>query len=259
MPELATISPIETGAKVHPDLTGGTGRMGDNKPGKEDMIFAIGQMDAADATVKEANSARKKVRQHFKNRGFNLDMLDRARDERDKNDGTTLENLKEFKQYCEWLDLPTGFQIGLFDGNASASAKADLTEAAYQDGFARGLLAADPDSQKWLPNSPEGQAHLRGWNDGQKVLKDKFEEMNASIAEENKTPEQKATEKAAAKEQKEKDKRDKAAERAKEREAELKAKQDAKAAAKEAAKEAAPPDEPTSPDEQAPADTEEAA
>jgi hypothetical protein len=178
MPAVATIANPEDGATVHKDLTEKS-----NGPDRSEFLFLVGQLDKADDDLKEQQKIRKKIRQHATNRGLNLEMTDRARKERDKNDGTTIQNLKEFRRYCEYLQIPIGQQINFFDGPASAETQADLGDKAYADGFERGIAGKNPDDQRWLPNSPEGQRHFEGWTAGQAELQAKFMKMNSEMAE----------------------------------------------------------------------------
>jgi ribosome modulation factor len=56
-------------------------------------------------------------------------------------------------------------------------------ERARDEGFELGVGGKSPDEQKYQPVTPEGQAHLEGWNAGQDVHKAKFLELNAEQAE----------------------------------------------------------------------------
>jgi ribosome modulation factor len=172
----------EDGQTVRPALNENS-----NGPDRDEFLFLMGQNDKADEDVKVANAQKKKIRQHIMNRGVDLEMADQARKERDKKDNTTVLKLQKFAQYAKFFGLPVGSHIKLFDGPASAAeavaAENTLLEKAYDEGRELGIRGKSPDEQKWLPTTPEGQEHLRGWNDGQDVLKQKLLAMNSEIAD----------------------------------------------------------------------------
>lgn len=154
---------------------------GFNGPSREDFLFFSGRLAAADKDIKEAKDRRKKLRQFFANQGVNLAMMDEALAERSREDGTTISNMRELKRYYGYLGLPIGKQLDIFDqpaGNAVA-----VEEQAYEEGKELGIKGMNPDDQKWLPTTPEGQAHQRGWNDGQAVLLAKIQTLSDGLQE----------------------------------------------------------------------------
>lgn len=177
MPVTAKIEHLPTGAKL-PDLT--KAGADSNGPDRDEFLFMVGQLAKADADVKAARDARKKLRQHFSNRGVNLAMMDAAIEEADKEDGTTLSNLRDMKRYFEFLGLPIGYQFSFLDQPpAAANGNAGSDEArAFAEGRERGIRGLNPDEDKWLPVTPEGQAHLAGWNEGQAVNLAKFRDLH---------------------------------------------------------------------------------
>ena len=177
MPRTATIEPK---SNILPDLT--VDQSGHNGPGREDFLFFVGRLAAADKSVKDAKAARKKLRQFFQNQGVNLKAMDAAIAEREKEDGTTISNLRDLKRYCEYLSLPIGKQIDLFDMPPAAS-NADAEKIAFEEGRELGIKGLDPDTQKWLPTTPEGQAHQSGWADGQSVLLSKLKSLSDGMDE----------------------------------------------------------------------------
>lgn len=178
MVEKATIPDVTEGSLVHavaqPALS--------NLPDREEFLFLVGQIEQAENEVKQANARKKKVRQHAMNRGINLEDADRARKERDKKDSTTLESLKRYRQYCQYLNLPIGHQISFSDSPAVAEPQMDLTERARSEGYELGIRGKNPDDQKWKPGTPEASDHLDGWYAGQAVLKHKIQPFNDEIA-----------------------------------------------------------------------------
>lgn len=176
MPKTAS---IDHRSEVHPDLTQPQG--GYNGPSREDFLFFSGRLAAADKDIKEAKDRRKKLRQFFANQGVNLAMMDEALAERNREDGTTISNLRELKRYYGYLGLPIGKQFDLFDQPAADASSVE--ERAYEEGKELGIKGLNPDDQKWLPTTPEGQAHQRGWADGQAVLLSKIQVLTDGLQE----------------------------------------------------------------------------
>jgi hypothetical protein len=195
---------IEHQSNVLPDLT--APQQTSNGPGKEDFLFFVGRLAAADKAVKTAKDARKKLRQFFQNQGVNLQMMDAAIAEREKEDGTTISNLRELKRYCEYLSLPIGKQFDLFDAPVTSGA-IDYEQQAFEEGRELGIKGLNADDQKWLPTTPEGQAHQKGWADGQAVLLGKLKSLEDGMSEAERAAE-------AVKAAKEKKKADRAAKKA---------------------------------------------
>lgn len=171
---------IEHHSNVLPDLT--AEQSGHNGPTREDFLFFCGRLAAADKDIKEAKDRRKKLRQFFQNQGVNLRMMDEAIAERGREDGTTVSNLRDMKRYCEYLGLPIGKQFDLFDQPVTAG-NVDTEAAAYDEGKELGIKGLNPDTQKWLPTTPEGQAHQNGWADGQAILLSKIQTLSDGLQE----------------------------------------------------------------------------
>lgn len=168
--------------KVLPDLT--APQPDTNGPGRDEVLFMMGQFLAAQSAIKAAQNANKRLRSQAKLRGFNLEQFDRAIAERERDDGTTVDNLKDFKRYCEFMGLPVGSQITLFDDPQSGTAFSEeqLLQRAYEEGYELGVMGKNADEQAYPPMTPEGQEHMAGWHQGQKVCLDKFVKLNEDLA-----------------------------------------------------------------------------
>ena len=196
MPETARIEHAIPGKQL-PDLSAAANS---NGPDRDEFLFMVGQLESADSKVKEARDGRKKLRQHFSNRGVNLDAMDLAMAELDKEDGTTLDNLRDLKRYFEFLNLPIGHQFSFLDHASPVVRPAiDVLAQAYNDGRERGIKGLNTDDQKWMPMTPEGQEHLRGWTDGQKVHHAKFRDLATGLTEAEAAEAKKKAERAAKK------------------------------------------------------------
>lgn len=168
--------------KVLPDMT--APQPGTNGPGRDEVLFMMGQFLAAQSAIKVAQNANKRLRAQAKLRGFNLEQFDRAIAERERDDGTTVENLKEFKRYCEFMGLPIGSQITLFDDpqTGGAFSEEQLLKRAYEEGYELGVMGRPADEQAYPPMTPEGNEHARGYNAGKDVNNQKFIKLNEDLA-----------------------------------------------------------------------------
>lgn len=98
----------------------------------------------------------------------------------DRNDGTTAGQLSTFAQYCQYLDLPLGYQLTLFTNPADArrASVEDAFAKAERVGYEHGLQGITPDEQAYPPMMPEGQAYMKKWHEGQAVLFSKLKKMD---------------------------------------------------------------------------------
>jgi hypothetical protein len=183
MPELAKIPDLLEGSTIHKDLTPKS-----NGPDKSSWLFMVGEQERLQAEVKAAQKKLKTHNQFMTNRGVDLEETKEALAERERRDKTTLQKLQKRCMYMEYLGLPIARQIKLFDepDNEPTSAHSDKTliDRAGDEGFELGISGKNPDEQKYPPFTPEGQAHLARWNEGQDVHKAKFLEMNEEKARE---------------------------------------------------------------------------
>ena len=173
MAETARLTDPLDDARVLPDTSTGNG------PTRDDLLFFMGQFRSADAKIAEARAVRKRIRSRAKLLGIDLQQFDLAIAQFDLEDDTTLDQLKTFKRYCEMLELPIGSQMQLFDTpDSPAPSQEGLLKKAYQQGYDDGLLGKNPDEQAYPPMTPEGQEHLKGWNDAQAVLLSKLKVLD---------------------------------------------------------------------------------
>lgn len=209
MPELARIPDVTEGATIHADQTPKS-----NGPDKASYLFMVGEEERLEAEVKAAQKKLKTHRQFMTNRGVDLEESKNALAERERRDKTTIQKLRKRCTYMEYLGLPIARQIKLFDEPDSEPAPAhsqkSLIDRARDEGFELGVAGKNPDEQKYPSITPEGQAHLTGWNEGQDVHKAKFLEMNEEKAREDAAAAKEKADKDAAKAKKAEDKAAKA-------------------------------------------------
>lgn len=193
MPKTASIDPPKP-EQIKPDLTQ---EHGDNGPSNDDILFFRGQFITHKEKIKEAQALNKKMRQAAKNRGIDVMELDWLIKVADQEDDTELERLRTRKKYAQAAGLPLGWQMDLFDSPAGNARAAEALEAkAYRTGYERGVAGLFPDEQAYPPALPEGQEHMRGWNEGQKVNADKLLKLNEEIEAERAAKEAKKQAKA---------------------------------------------------------------
>lgn len=197
MPVTARIEKPER--TVHPDLTKKVFD-GTNRPDKAETLFAIGQIEAKMKKVEEAKLELKTLRSGLVLRGHSLDALDHNIKMRDQEDKTTEDQLRERIRVARFMELPYGFQVSFLDEQFEAApSKDDLMKRAYDEGYELGIMAKDPDEQKWLPVSAEGQEHQRGWREGQAVNLSKLKDLETGISEADKAAAKEKADKEAAK------------------------------------------------------------
>lgn len=183
MPETATLSENPRKRAAKKDLRGAS-IVGDNGPTRDDILFFAGLFAKDQAAIKAAQKARKATRQRAQLFGIKVEILDEVMREAEKEDDTTHERLSTFKQYAEFMGLPIGSQLTLFDagGSTASSARETLLDKAEREGRELGVMGKNTDEQKYPPMTDEGQAHLRGWHEGQKVQVEKFLKHNEEVA-----------------------------------------------------------------------------
>ena len=170
--------------KPKPDLS----KAISNGPSREDGLFMLGQFLAYQKAIDAANTLKRHTRSRAKNMGLNLKEFDKAVAEREREEGTTLGGIADFKTYCGWFDLPIAKQVSI----SSAPQQEDLVDfikMAYESGYANGIMGLDPDWQAYPKGTQESESHLQGIAAGQKVLHDKFVAHSAVLnqMEENET------------------------------------------------------------------------
>jgi hypothetical protein len=188
---------VEHKPKVHKDLTkGAASTPSQQTPGeghnatagqsKGEFLFFIGQLKRHAKESDDMRSRHKAERNQIKLRGYDLAEMQQAIAEQSRNDGTTLRSLKVRKQYFEWLDLPIGSQMKLFDepGEVNAFSEEGLLKRAEEEGYELGIQGLNTDTQKYPPHTPAGNAHIKGWDRGQDELKERFTAQSLAVAEE---------------------------------------------------------------------------
>lgn len=177
MPVTAKIEHPISGKQI-PDLTKTSGD-GTNRPDQIETLFAIGQIEAKQAAIDVAKKAMKELRNALVLRGHSLKALDVNIKAREKEDKTTEDEMREIVRVARFMGLPYGFQVNFLDEQDGAAMPAASTlKMAFDDGFNRGITGKDTDDQKWMPMTPEGQEHQKGWVEGQSTLQVKLRDLH---------------------------------------------------------------------------------
>jgi len=131
------------------------------------------------AAVQREREELNRLRKLAKADGFKLALIDEAMRMNDiEDDSIIVDEMKEWMQIAAWMGLPVGQQIDLF----SEPDRTPLTDAAFAAGRTAGLLARDP-KPPHEESTEAGQAWMRGWHEGQRMmgedLKSAMEKKNA--------------------------------------------------------------------------------
>lgn len=155
-----------------------------NQPDAETFHFHVGAIIRANAAVAAHAKARKNVRRAAMDAGLNLKDLDEIIRMREEEPETIQAGIKRLVQYAEWLGLaPKGTQGDLFkDVAPKVNAEKAAEDEGYRDGI-EGNKGPEIEPERYDVSTPAGQARLRGWNAGQKILQDRFIAKQAPAAE----------------------------------------------------------------------------
>lgn len=180
MPELETLSLSgrkPRGKATHPDLTKPQAGEGHNFAPADRITMFASQLRQLEDKKSEIADQIKKVRQRAKNAGLGLDAMKRGEKLASMDPANAQAWLEETIHYAEAFDVevnPKIKQLKLFDmGDGDDSEEAKQQRAmrqAYNFGKRLALMEKPSDDQKYHPNSPLGQEHLRGYAEGEKIL-----------------------------------------------------------------------------------------
>lgn len=168
-------------------------------PDHDAILFHAGRMAETFKAKQVATKAHTKARTLFKNTGITMRIFDLVEDLSQQDDPKAAIDkfVREMVHVAgAFAIVPAATQIDLFNGVNSA---VEARDKAFADGRVRGIMGLALDEQAYHTNTDLGQEHLRGWDEGQKVLRDRFVAMNEMIREQDAAAQAKADEKAARK------------------------------------------------------------
>lgn len=154
-----------------------------NGASKEDFLFFKGLFENIAGDLRDVKGRRKQARARAESVGLNVDMLDRVIKDQDNGGEVTLDELREYKRYAEWLDMPVGTQLSFLDSPKRRKQKEDDREKAARVGYSHGLAGAARDEQAYPPLTEIGMAYADAYDRGQDELKERFVAYNNQVDE----------------------------------------------------------------------------
>lgn len=146
----------------------------------ETFHYHVGCITRAKGNVELARKLLKNERRRASDSGINLGDLDLVLRMREEEPETVQATIKRIATYAGWMGLAPGFQGDLF---TAADDKADQEKGAENEGYREGIEGISAVGERYDAASIIGQARLRGWSAGQKVLQDRFLAKQAPVPE----------------------------------------------------------------------------
>lgn len=183
---METLSKPKSGSrrKVHPDKTPkeAAPKGGSNQVDADTVLVFLGQIQQQEAIVALQKKKLNKIWKLAINAGIVRKDLELVRKFADQDADTVLSTLQRIKQYAQWLDVPIGSQLGLFEIPSSSILSSDeLGERAYRAGYVAGLTGKNPDADAYPAGNEHHQRHLEGWHAGQKILLDRIQPIEIAL------------------------------------------------------------------------------
>jgi hypothetical protein len=163
--------------KALPDLTQTSSIMqGHNGPSTDVVLVFAGRKIELQAEKKALGMKIKKLNQQITNAGITNKLMDRGLLIAETGVDAVVAEYRELIFICKALGAPIGTQLSLISNPEVSGivSHEDLLNKAFAAGRILGLLGKNVDDQAYNPNTDLGQEHMKGWNDGQKVLMDQM-------------------------------------------------------------------------------------
>lgn len=155
---------------------------GSNAVDADTLLVYLGQIQKEEANVKAAKQRLNKVWKLAINAGIVRKDLELVLKFADMDPDTVLGTIARIKDYAQWLEIPIGKQLSLFEiPSSSILSQDELGERAYRAGYVLGVQAKDPDEQAYPPLTDLGQKHMEGYNAGQKVHLDRIQPITIAM------------------------------------------------------------------------------
>jgi hypothetical protein len=157
----------------------GAGHIG---PDANTVLVWVGVIDRETAAVAAAKKKLAKAWKLALNDGVVRRDLERVMKMRDEDPETVMAEMSRLRQYAEWLGVPIGKQLGLFEQpRMSILNAAELSQKAHDSGYLLGITGCNPDDQAYPPTHEHHTAHNEGWHAGQAVLLAKIKPIEISL------------------------------------------------------------------------------
>jgi len=186
---METLTKPRTGSrrKVHQDKTPKEVKPGSNSVDAETVLVYLGKIQQEEAKVAAAKKRLNKAWKLAINAGIVRKDLELVRKFSDMDADTVLGTLQRIKQYAQWLEVPIGSQMSLFEIPSSGILSSDeLGERAYRAGYVAGVTGKNVDDQAYPPDNEFHQRHMEGWHAGQKVWLDRIQPIDIAMDSESK-------------------------------------------------------------------------
>lgn len=159
-----------------------------NALGADTLLTWVGVIEKEEAAVAAAKKRLNKARKLAINDGVEMKTLELVRRYAEQEPETVFSSIAKLKQYAEWMNVPLGKQLTIFDTKPSSIlSSSEMSDRAYQAGRALGLTGKNPDEQAYPADNEHHQRHLEGWHDGQKVLLDRIGTIQIALDSDGKS------------------------------------------------------------------------
>lgn len=148
----------------------------------ETLLVYLGQIQQEEVKVKLAKQRLNKVWKLAINAGIVRKDLELVLKFADMDPDTVLSTISRIKSYAQWLEVPIGSQLSLFEiPNSTILSQDELAQRAYRAGYVLGVQGKNPDDEAYPPLTDLGQKHLEGWHAGQKVHLDRIQPITIAM------------------------------------------------------------------------------
>lgn len=144
---------------------------GSNAADAETVLLFVGQYKKQMDKVAAEKKIAGKIKKLAINSGIVWKDLELVLKYAELEPETVLDNWTRQKKYAEFLGLPIGKQLALFEvPTSSIMSSSERGVVAFNAGRALGIMGQNPDTQAFPVDNEHHQRHMEGWHDGQKVL-----------------------------------------------------------------------------------------
>lgn len=161
---------------------------GSNSVDAETVLVFLAKIQQEEAKVAAAKKRLNKAWKLALNAGIVRKDLELVRKFADQDPDTVLGTISRIKQYAQWLDVPIGSQLSLFEvPTSSILSNAEMGERAYRSGYLLGITGKNPDDDAYPMNHEHRTRHYDGWSAGQKVLLDRIQPIDIALDSDGKS------------------------------------------------------------------------
>lgn len=160
---------------------------GSNGVDAETFLVWLGKIEQEKAIAEKAKKRYGKIWKLALNAGICRKDLEMVMRFADQDPDAVLRTLANIKQYAQWMDVPIGTQLSIFEiPTSSILSSAELGERAYRAGYVAGITGKNADTEAYPSDNEHHQRHMEGWHAGQKILLDRIQPINIALNSEGK-------------------------------------------------------------------------